>query len=204
MPRFPSSDTGDQQVTDEYDNPRKFDVDETEVQNGLAALVIGMTQLPVDAFKYPALGANALLEYLNLRDPEVARRVSRQILSMTDSMDFLPEDLAAYRNYIKEEYPNTVMAGTIGLGSMGALAKQSMPYLIQKGFKPPSTVANPSNSGIAALDAIRNQVWPYLVSKAGNVRRAVNAYSAPVTVGLETAKETVGEEFLTNLLTGEL
>ena len=54
----------------------------------LGAYGVGVTNLPVDVFRYSGLATNAVLEKLGLRNPHTATKVSKWFHEVKNPLDF--------------------------------------------------------------------------------------------------------------------
>lgn len=137
-----------------------------DVIKGISAYGSGIMELPQDAVKYPALGANALFNKLGLRSDRDAQLASQQIKRVTNEPAIYPDAVNNYRTWLKRENPEMNFLGQI---AGAALTGKSVgaPYMLAKGNKlHRATQAHPIMLGTAlgaykegvsepALDAIQ-------------------------------------------------
>ena len=86
------------------------------VWEGLAAIVSGIGNIPLDAIRYPGLGANWGMNKVGLRDDETAQSAADAINFFADNPPFLSDALNAERRRLAEAHPWKTMAGEIGSG----------------------------------------------------------------------------------------
>jgi len=153
----------------------------------VSALAVGAMHLPLDVAKYSGMLWNAAS---NLPEEEIIKR-NKSLGSFYDNVEFLPEEVQKYHNWIIKENPEVAKAGEVGLATLlagpakgvkapahsllkGSVAKQSADKL-SKYLKKVIPVAGFTSAVKASEEYIAEPVLDYeLTGNNNDIITAIN------------------------------